>query len=157
MACVILDHTNSLKYASVVKLVRHKGLKIPRIYPCRFNLNKCYQCGNTIDKVEELSIEHKTPWLDSDTPKELFFNLENIAFSHLSCNCRARRSNTGLMKKSTINRVYDGNHNGRLSSSKVEEIRELLRVNSRRKVAEITGASKTTIARIARGEIYKYI
>lgn len=55
----------------------------------RFNLNKCYQCGNTIDKVEE--------------------------------------------------------------------IRELLRVNSRRKVAEITGASKTTIARIARGEIYKYI
>lgn len=62
----------------------------------RFNLNKCYQCGNTIDKVEELSIEHKTPWLDSDTPKELFFNLENIAFSHLSCNCRARRSNTVL-------------------------------------------------------------
>nr|DAH69639.1 MAG TPA: antitoxin [Bacteriophage sp.]DAR01898.1 MAG TPA: antitoxin [Crassvirales sp.] len=123
----------------------------------RFNLNKCYQCGNTIDKVEELSIEHKTPWLDSDTPKELFFNLENIAFSHLSCNCRARRSNTELMKKSTINRVYDGNHNGRLSPSKVEEIRELLRVNSRRKVAEITGASKTTIARIARGEIYKYI
>ena len=36
----------------------------------RFNLNKCYQCGNTIDKVEELSIEHKTPWLDSDTPKD---------------------------------------------------------------------------------------
>lgn len=91
-------------------------------------MNKCYQCGNTIDKVEELSIEHKTPWLDSDTPKELFFNLENIAF-----------------------------HNGCLSPSKVEEIRELLRVNSRRKVAEITGASKTTIARIARGEIYKYI
>ena len=55
------------------------------------------------------------------------------------------------------NRVYDDNHNGRLSPSKVEEIRELLRVNSRRKVAEITGASKTTIARIARGEIYKYI
>ena len=44
-----------------------------------------------------------------------------------------------------------------VSPSKVEEIRELLRVNSRRKVAEITGASKTTIARIARGEIYKYI
>ena len=38
----------------------------------RFNLNKCYQCGNTIDRVEELSREPKTPALDSDTPKELF-------------------------------------------------------------------------------------
>lgn len=123
----------------------------------RFDLNGCCQCGNTIDKAEGLSIEHKAPWLDSDTPKELSLNLENTAFSHLSCNCRAGRSDTGLMKKSTINRVYDGNHNGRLGPSKVEGIRELLRVNSGRKVTEITGASKTTIARIAGGGTYKYI
>lgn len=36
-------------------------------------------------------IEHKIPWLDSDKPKELFFDLENIGFSHLSCNIKARR------------------------------------------------------------------
>ena len=123
----------------------------------RFNLNKCCQCGNTIDKVEGLSIEHKTPWSDSDTPKELFFNLESMAFPHLSCNCRAGRSDTGLMRKSVINRVYDGNHNGRLGPSKVEGVRELPRASSRRKAAEITGASKTTMARIAGGGIYKYI
>jgi len=46
----------------------------------------CFQCGERIERVEELSVEHKVPWLDSDNPVELFFDLDNIAFSHLSCN-----------------------------------------------------------------------
>lgn len=39
-----------------------------------------------INTVDELSIEHKEPWENSDNPKELFFNLDNISFSHLKCN-----------------------------------------------------------------------
>lgn len=57
----------------------------------RLGENFCYQCGSEIKTVKELSIEHKIPWLDSEDPKELFFNLENVAFSHLSCNCSAAR------------------------------------------------------------------
>ena len=57
-------------------------------------LNICFQCGKNIETIEELSIEHKIPWLDSDNPKELFFDLENIAFSHLSCNCKAAKHPT---------------------------------------------------------------
>ena len=53
--------------------------------------NICFQCKESIDNVSDLSIEHKIPWLDSITPKELFFNLENIAFSHFKCNIRAGR------------------------------------------------------------------
>lgn len=53
--------------------------------------NICYQCGLKICNVSELSIEHKIPWLDSLNPKKLFFDLDNIAFSHLSCNVGARR------------------------------------------------------------------
>lgn len=53
--------------------------------------NVCYQCEHTIETVEELSIEHKKPWLDSDSPIDLFFNLENIGYSHLSCNSGAAR------------------------------------------------------------------
>ncbi len=45
---------------------------------------------------ETFSIEHIVPWLDSDDPKGLFFDLNNIAFSHLSCNVGAAR------KKQTI-------------------------------------------------------
>jgi len=51
----------------------------------------CFQCGKKIETVAELSIEHKYPWLDSINPEELFFDLNNIAFSHLSCNCGAAR------------------------------------------------------------------
>ena len=53
--------------------------------------NFCFQCGAEIEIVEELSIEHKVPWLNSDDPIELFFDLDNIAFSHLTCNLRAAR------------------------------------------------------------------
>ena len=61
----------------------------------KLNENICYRCGKKIESAEELSIEHKEPWLDSPNPKELFFDLENIAFSHLSCNIHARRMNWG--------------------------------------------------------------
>ena len=46
----------------------------------------CYQCGERIESVEQLSIEHKDPWLDSDDPVGRFFDLDNIAFSHQKCN-----------------------------------------------------------------------
>lgn len=47
--------------------------------------NTCFHCGGQIDRGS-FSVEHKTPWLDSENPRELFFDLENIAFSHLGCN-----------------------------------------------------------------------
>ena len=50
----------------------------------------CHQCGQPMCR-ETFSIEHKTPWLDSEDPKGLYFDLENIAFSHLSCNTGAAR------------------------------------------------------------------
>lgn len=57
----------------------------------KLNKNICFRCGEEISNIEELSIEHIVPWLDSDNPKELFFSLENISFSHLLCNIRAIR------------------------------------------------------------------
>jgi len=55
------------------------------------NKDICHQCKQKIDNIEDFSIEHIIPWLDSENPKELFFDLNNIAFSHLSCNSRACR------------------------------------------------------------------
>jgi len=51
--------------------------------------NVCYQCGEEIKNLRDLSIEHKTPWLYSKNPIDTFFDINNIAFSHLSCNCSA--------------------------------------------------------------------
>jgi hypothetical protein len=56
------------------------------------NRNICHQCGETMCR-NTFSIEHKIPWLHSDTPKELFFDLNNISFSHLKCNVKAGRRN----------------------------------------------------------------
>jgi hypothetical protein len=58
------------------------------------NKDICYKCSLKIETVDELSIEHKVPWLDSSMPKELFFDLNNVAFSHLTCNIAdARKPN----------------------------------------------------------------
>jgi hypothetical protein len=52
--------------------------------------HKCYRCGLDLDR-ETFSIDHKIDWLDSDNPVSNFFNIDNIAFSHLSCNKKAPR------------------------------------------------------------------
>lgn len=53
--------------------------------------DKCFQCGEKIDNIDNFSIEHKVPYLDSEDPTFLFFDLNNIGFSHLSCNSSASR------------------------------------------------------------------
>lgn len=53
--------------------------------------NICFRCNEEIENIEELSIEHKERWLDSDNPIEKFFDLDNIAFSHFLCNVSAGR------------------------------------------------------------------
>lgn len=58
----------------------------------KLDLDWCFQCGNKIETIEELSVEHKIPWLDKENAKELFFDLDNIAFSHLKCNVSAKRN-----------------------------------------------------------------
>lgn len=50
----------------------------------RLGEDACFKCGDKIETVDDLSIEHKLPWLNISV--ELFWDLNNIAFSHLSCN-----------------------------------------------------------------------
>jgi hypothetical protein len=49
--------------------------------------DSCYHCRLKIGTADDLSVEHKRPWLGNDS--SLFWDLENITFSHLSCNARA--------------------------------------------------------------------
>lgn len=51
---------------------------------CRLEENVCFVCEKLIEKVEDLSIEHKEPW--EGRSADLFWDLSNIAFSHLKCN-----------------------------------------------------------------------
>ena len=67
----------------------------------RLKINWCYQCGAEIETAKRMTIEHKTPWLDSDDPQKNFFSLDNVAFSHASCNYAAARVKEGAPCPST--------------------------------------------------------
>lgn len=68
-------------------------------------LTKCFQCGQEMTR-DNFSIEHKTPWLDSEKPVELFFSLDNISYSHHRCNVSAARRKQRTVCHGTINE-YD--------------------------------------------------
>jgi hypothetical protein len=63
-------------------------------------LGRCYRCKEKIENVEDLSVEHILPWLDSVNPRKLYFDLSNITFSHLKCNVASHRYNTSSEKLS---------------------------------------------------------
>ena len=88
----------------------------------RLKLDECFQCKNLIVDVEDLSIEHKKPWLDEDP--RLFWDMGNIAFSHRGCNSLASRNNPWnknliapwndikipIKKREKIREKYDGDY-----------------------------------------------
>jgi hypothetical protein len=51
----------------------------------------CCKCSEPMSR-ETFSIEHVTPWLDSGDPVGLYFDLENISYSHLRCNIKDART-----------------------------------------------------------------
>ena len=93
--------------------------------------NICFQCGGTIDCVSDLSIEHKIPWLDSEDPVGLYFDLDNIAFSHLRCNCASSRKVKGMRSHGT----YAGytRHGCRCAACTAANTEKVRRVRAARK------------------------
>jgi len=50
----------------------------------KLNENTCYRCLQPITDANDLSMDHKQNWLNVNT--DLFWDTDNIAFSHKSCN-----------------------------------------------------------------------
>jgi hypothetical protein len=63
----------------------------------RHGENVCFKCAEKIETAEELSIEHKLPW--EGVSLELFWSLDNIAFSHLRCNRNHRHEGGGAARR----------------------------------------------------------
>ncbi|SMC41273.1 HNH endonuclease [Sporomusa malonica] len=53
------------------------------------NMDSCYRCGEKIDDITDFTIDHKESWLLGDDPAQLFYDMDNIAFSHARCNYEA--------------------------------------------------------------------
>jgi len=54
-------------------------------------MDTCFRCNKKINNYKDISIEHKKPWIDTDIG--LYWDLQNIAFSHKSCNYSCGRRN----------------------------------------------------------------
>lgn len=61
------------------------------------SMDLCFRCGQKIGSIEEMSIDHKIQWLNSNNPKELYYDLDNIAFSHSVCNSIANVDREGYV------------------------------------------------------------
>ena len=59
----------------------------------RHGENVCFRCSGQIETADELSLEHKRPW--EGVSVELYWSLDNIAFSHLRCNLPHRYKSGG--------------------------------------------------------------
>lgn len=66
----------------------------------------CYRCGEFMTR-ETFSIEHKEAWLDSSDPTGLYFDQDNISFSHLSCNIKESRNGPKIKFGCGTKQAYD--------------------------------------------------
>ena len=64
----------------------------------KLKLHICYRCGKLLT-VKTFSIEHKKAWSITKAPKQNFFNLRNISFSHLKCNIGAGSKPNRILNK----------------------------------------------------------
>lgn len=71
---------------------------------CELGKDICFRCGNKINRPEDLSIDHIRDWLGNS--RELFWDLNNITFSHLSCNSLSRRRFGPEPKKGPLGTEY---------------------------------------------------
>lgn len=64
-----------------------KQMMFRLVQKCREDI--CFRCGNKIESALELSLDHIKDWENVDVV--LFWDLDNIAFSHRNCNVKAAK------------------------------------------------------------------
>ena len=65
----------------------------------KLELQYCYRCNERIENYKVLSIDHIKSWLHVST--DLFWDIDNIAFSHLSCNSATSSAATRIKHPSS--------------------------------------------------------
>jgi len=115
------------------------------------NKDVCYQCEKKIETLSQFSIEHMEPWQKADDPKHAFFDLNNISFSHLSCNARAGEKGKNPNYKLGRQTV------AKLTKEQASEVKQLLRAGamSQRAIGRMYGLHHTSIQAIANGVSWK--
>ncbi|WP_423801812.1 hypothetical protein [Neobacillus sp. SAB-20_R2A] len=67
----------------------------------------CYRCNKEIVSREEFSLDHIEDWREALNPYQAFFDPENIAFSHKTCNSRAAANKAAIRNKTGAIGAWD--------------------------------------------------
>ena len=83
------DVANTAKYAEFLGMLPASAMtKLRKLILFnqlrKHNENICVRCGLVIESPKDLTIEHIKPWLGHSV--DLFWDLDNISFSHAKCN-----------------------------------------------------------------------
>lgn len=109
--------------------------------------NFCYDCKKEILTPEEVSIQHKKVWLHVSA--ELFWDFENIAFSHKKCNKQERHyyPNGELSKMA------------KLKNEDVFKIRQLVKESKylKKDIAKMFNISDVSLRNIIKYRTWKHI
>jgi hypothetical protein len=120
-------------------------------------MDNCFQCGEKIDNIANFSIEHKIPWLHSENPIELFYGLDNIAFSHTLCNTTAGRR-PEVENFSKIDKKGEAHPKSKLSNEDVLNIRQLIKDGiTQRAIAKQYNVHHSLIGLIKRGKVWTHV
>lgn len=66
--------------------------------------HKCHRCGKDLTR-DTFSVDHIENWSMSDDPVKAFFDIDNVAFSHMWCNTKERTERS--IKKDHGLHMYD--------------------------------------------------
>lgn len=58
---------------------------------------KCYRCSKDMSE-DDFTLDHKVAWRNSPKAEALFWDSDNVAWSHSVCNTQASRSANGLLE-----------------------------------------------------------
>jgi len=117
------------------------------------NLDTCFRCGEKIDDISNFSIEHKIDWQSAKNPIETFYDLDNIAFSHLKCNIVS--ANKHVPHPSAQG---EKNYNAKLTNEIVANIKKDLREGMiQSDIVKKYSVDKRTISEINAGVSWKYV
>lgn len=89
ICCVNHDHMSQDKHTELLGMntstasARLRKMLLHRLAD-QLNLLECFRCKERIDTYEELSVDHVEPW--RGVSADLFWDLNNLAFSHRRCN-----------------------------------------------------------------------
>ena len=109
----------------------------------------CFRCGERIESIRQLSIEHKESWMGSEDPLDAFFDLDNVAFSHLSCNCAS--------PSPELKTNGEKNGNSVLTEEDVHKALRMLKYKTQDAVAKYFNVTPSAINDIVHGRTWAWL